>query len=272
VIDKANDVRNTKIVTAIDVLISIVSLGHIISLQFCCNFINTNKHYILFISNIASIVSMPLIILSILYYISILQNLINTEKSKESNHKHKKLRIISISVLLIYNVTKVLIKTKVVDLLDNARVISYVKLLPTILFVGVFESILCYRAYKEWKTNKDSSKDNDLTQSLILKSLIFLLGLTGFMIKIHMFNVSDIPIHLGNEIVFILSVSATISVSRILYYMVPDVKKLFSSSANTSTMIQDLGVASNINKIKIMLLMITEILAAKLYNKSMSLK
>jgi len=234
-----------------------------ISLQFCCEFIDSNRSNITFIRDAARIVKFPTSILYIAYSIFILYDLIKDYKDPKG--KKELAKIVGKSASLASSTIEALMMLKVIHLLTrNADVISCVYLTSTILFLFISEPISYYytckkyqKAHKEYQDAcgkyQDKKKTDEFAKckaelakrrkSLIISTLTLSLGLLNFVLR--RIEIATIPINLGDGIIYNFNLSVAVSIIYSAVFLVVQLDKLFNQPINDDPSTELRGVSHN---------------------------
>ncbi|APR98278.1 hypothetical protein [Wolbachia endosymbiont of Folsomia candida] len=193
-----------------------------ISLQFCSEFIDNNRSNIILTRSIARFIKLPTSILYVAHSTFTLQSLIEDYKDPK---KRQLAKIIGKSANLVSSTIGLLMQTKIIHLFADGAV-DHIRLVSTVLFLFIAEPISYYYAIKKYQDSKGTDKYVECRKSLMISTLTFSLGLVGFIVD-HM-DLPNIPINLGNGIVYNFNVGVTISIIYSAVLLMLQVEKLFS--------------------------------------------
>ncbi|WP_253300073.1 hypothetical protein [Wolbachia endosymbiont of Chironomus riparius] len=199
-----------------------------ISLQFCCDFIDKNESTIFSIWNTATVIKLPMQILSICNTMCVLQSLIEEQKNLE-----EVVKIIGKSAFLVSDIISILNKLKIIHFFFENNGISHINFASTFLFLFVSEPISYYYSYKKYQESKNrESKNTDeyikCRKSFIINNVVLALGLLNFLFK--RIDISTIPIELGSGIVYNFNVSVTISMIYTAIFVILSVDRLLNQT------------------------------------------
>ncbi|MDR1139589.1 MAG: hypothetical protein LBJ80_03265 [Rickettsiales bacterium] len=248
---KVHDTYNHDIRRIICVTTGLTMLLCKISLQFCCEFIDSNRSNITFIREAARIVKFPTSILYIAHSAFTLHDLIKDYRDPEG--KKKLAKIVGKSASIASSTIEALMMLKVIHLLtgDNADIISCVHLTSTILFLFISEPISYYytckkyqKARKEYQDTcgkyQDKKETDEFTKckaelakrrkSLIISTLTLSLGLLNFVLR--RIEIATVPINLGNGIIYNFNLSVTVSIIYSAVFLAVQLDKLFNQPIN----------------------------------------
>ncbi|MDG7056198.1 MAG: hypothetical protein LKM44_01770 [Wolbachia endosymbiont of Meromenopon meropis] len=223
-----------------------------ISLQFCCEFINTNRSNIFLIRNVAKWIKFPTSILYIACSTFTLCNLI--KNYKDPKNKKELTEIAAKLAGLTSSIIEALIMLKIFHFLtaNNANVLNNVHLISTVLFLFIAEPIdylykckkyhnahkKCHEICKKYqdqkkKTDKCIEHKAEITKcrkSFIIGTITFSLGLLNFALK--RIHVSTTPINLGNDVIYNFNLSVIVSIVYGAVFLAIHFNKLFSQTIN----------------------------------------
>lgn len=231
------DTYHHKCRQAICVATGLTALICKISLQFCCEFIDSNRSNILLIRDTARLIKLPLSILYIFHSAFTIHNLVNNYKKPDSEEELA--RIIGKLALLGNSIIGILIQTKIIHFFA-ADSVSYFRFTSTILFLFISEPISYYYTCKKYQDNKNTKESAKCKKSLITSTITLSLGLTGFIVD--NLNLPVVPINLGNGVIYNFSLGVTISMILSAMYLMSNVERLlyYNISNNPpSTEIED---------------------------------
>ncbi|WCR54532.1 MAG: hypothetical protein PG981_001554 [Wolbachia endosymbiont of Ctenocephalides orientis wCori] len=227
-----HDTYRHKYRQAICVTTGLTTLICKISLQFYCEFIDSNRSNILFIRDTARLIKLPLSILYIFHSAFIIHNLVNNYKKPDS--KEELAKIVGKLALLGNSIIGILIQTKIIHFFA-ADSVSYFRFTSTILFLFISEPISYYYTYKKYEDKKHESEKctedkkctdelNKCKKSLITSTITLSLGLTGFIVD--NLSLPIVPINLSNGVIYKFSLGVTISMIMSAMYLMSNVERL----------------------------------------------
>ena len=228
---KSNDLQQTlhgayysKCRRAVCIATGLTAIICSISLQFCCEFIDSNRPNILLIRSTARLIKFPFSILFIFVSAFNIYDLIN--KYKKSGSKEEAAKIVGKLAFLTHHIIDMLTQIKIIDFLA-ANSVNHFKFASTSLFLFVSEPISYYNTCK-----KHQSKKN--TKELITNTITLSLNLAKFIVD--RLNLPILPINLGNGLIYNFSLATTLGIILSAMYLMSHVEKLLYYDVNQSSL------------------------------------
>ncbi|MCA4774865.1 hypothetical protein IHO40_01675 [Wolbachia endosymbiont of Mansonella ozzardi] len=247
---KVRDAYNHEIRKGIYVGTGLVMLLCKISLQFCCEFIDSNRSSIFLIRNVARWAKFPTSILYIAYSAFTLYDLVKDYRDPKG--KKELAKIVGKSASLASSTIEALMILKVIHLLTrNADVISCVHLTSTILFLFISEPVNYYytcekyqKAHKEYQDAcgkyQDKKEIDELKKCkaelakrrkiLIISTMTSSLGLLNFVLR--RIEIATTPINLGNGVIYNFNLSVIVGIIYSAVFLVVQFDKLLDQLIN----------------------------------------